>query len=87
MKSVNTIILVLVVAFGVGLLIKPAFGKTADNSSRTARDSKLKDLFSSLEGGVPKEPPRTFKTSEGFLRFLGSPPSTDSGQAGQVRII
>lgn len=76
MKSVITIILVLVVAFGLGLLIKPALGKTADNGSRAARDSKLKDLLSTLKGGVPEESPRTFQTPEGYLRFLGAPPST-----------
>ena len=64
MKFLNASIMVLIVAFGVGLLIKPAFGKTADNGSRAARESELKDLLDSLEGVRTKESPRSLPLPE-----------------------
>ncbi|NIP51572.1 MAG: hypothetical protein GWN00_22055 [Aliifodinibius sp.] len=51
-------------------------GGTVVNNKVAARASKLKDLLGSLEGERTKEAPRIFKTPEGHLRFLGSPPST-----------
>lgn len=53
-----------------------AFGQAPANGTPEGRALELKDLLGSIEG-IPREAPRTFKTPEGYLRFLGSPPSTN----------
>jgi len=53
------------------------FGESINEEIAT-RTSALKDLVASIEG-EPKEPPRIFRTREGYLRFIGTPPSTHFG--------
>jgi Zn-dependent metalloprotease len=50
-------------------------GQAPIKSTSEARALELKGLLSSLEG-VPHEPPRVFRTGEGYLRFIGAPPLT-----------
>jgi len=52
-----------------------AFGQSPSKAPRKARALQLQELLSSIEG-VAREPARTFKTKDGYLRFLGAPPST-----------
>jgi hypothetical protein len=73
MKLLN---IVLLVAIGMFLLIKPAFGKTADNSSRAARESKLKDLLSRVGWDLAHW---DFSTRHGTLLLL----RTFYGRIGQ----
>jgi len=51
------------------------FGQISSDVTVQARTSALKDLITSVEG-QPKEPIRIFKTKDGYLRFIGAPPST-----------
>lgn len=51
------------------------FGQTPAKGTPEARGLKLKGLLGSVEG-VAEESPRVFKTSQGYLRFIGTPPST-----------
>jgi len=53
-----------------------AFGQGPANGTPEGRALELKDLLGSIEG-VAKEAPRIFKAPEGYLRFVGAPPSTD----------
>jgi len=52
-----------------------AFGQSPSKVPRKARALQLQELSSSIEGAAG-EPMRTFKTKEGYLRFLGAPAST-----------
>lgn len=51
------------------------FSQTAPDSAGAGRASALRELLGSIEG-TPREAPRIFKTPEGYLRFVGAPPST-----------
>jgi len=62
--------IILVTAFS-----SATFAQTSGKVTSETRTSELKGLLNSLEG-VPHEPPRVFKTKEGYLRFIGSAPST-----------
>jgi len=52
-----------------------SFGQEPVNDARAKRALALQELLSSIEG-VSKEPTRTFKTKEGYLRFIGAAPAT-----------
>lgn len=52
-----------------------AFGQAPANGTPEGRALELKDLLGSVEG-TPREAPQIFKTKEGYLRFIGAPPST-----------
>jgi len=54
-----------------------AFSQTAPDSARAARASALRELSGSIEG-VAKESPQIFKTKDGYLRFVGAPPESES---------
>ena len=41
--------------------------------ARSARLARVRELYSAIEGPA-REPPRTFRTKEGYLRFLSAPP-------------
>ena len=62
--------IMLIISFFIGY-----FGQAQANDTLSARTSALQELLDSVEGEA-EEPPRIFKTSECYLRFLGSPPST-----------
>ena len=77
MKLPNIRVLVLLVALVVVLLIATGMltGETAANGTREARALALQEMLGSIEG-TPREAPQIFKTKEGYLRFVGAPPST-----------
>ena len=50
-------------------------GQSSSDVALQARTSALRNLLGSIEG-IAKEPPQVFKTREGYLRFIGAPPST-----------
>jgi hypothetical protein len=60
------------------------FVEAIDNKKQALRTSALRDLITSVEG-QPKEPPRIFKTKDGYLRFVGAPPSTYFAVAPEKR--
>jgi len=62
--------IILIISFPRG-----TFGQAQSNGTPAARALALQGLLDSVEG-VAEEPPRIFKTKEGYLRFVGSPPST-----------
>jgi len=57
------------------ILSKTAFCQGLSKDTRKARELQLEELRASINNAA-REPVRTFKTKEGYLRFLGSPPST-----------
>jgi len=63
-------LLLLIVGF-----FSTAFSQTATDSLRAARASALREMLGTIEG-VAKESAQIFKTKEGYLRFVGAPPST-----------
>ena len=63
-------LIIFIISFHIG-----AFGQAQANDTPAARASALKELLDSVDG-TAEEPPRIFKTKDGYLRFLGSPPST-----------
>jgi hypothetical protein len=64
-------LLILIVSFA-----SVGFGKITGEGTPEARALELKNLLDSIEG-LAKEPPRVFKTKEGYLRFVMAPPSTN----------
>lgn len=77
MKLLSKRILILLAAFAVVGLIKIGTGSGQGPADGTpeARASALQELLGSTEGR-PREAPRVFKAPEGYLRFVGAPPST-----------
>ena len=69
-------ILTLVIVAIVGL-IEPgtAFGGAPVENTSATRALALKDMLNSIQGEAD-EPPRIYKTQEGYLRFIGASPST-----------
>lgn len=63
-------LIILIISFPIG-----AFGQAQANDTPAARASALQELLDSVEGAA-EEPPRIFKTKDGYLRFVGTPPST-----------
>jgi Zn-dependent metalloprotease len=63
-------LIMLIISFFIG-----HFGLAHANDIQAPQASALQELLDSVEGEA-EEPPRIFKTSEGYLRFLGAPPST-----------
>ena len=63
-------LIILIISFPIG-----TFGQAQANDTPAARASALRELSGSIEG-VAKEAPQIFKTTEGYLRFVGAPPST-----------
>lgn len=61
-------LIILIVVF-----FSTVFGQTAPDSSRA---SALRELLGSIEG-TPRESSQIFRTKEGYLRFVGAPPSTN----------
>jgi len=61
-----------------------AFGQNSSKDIRKARALQLQELSSSIEG-VAREPKRTSKSKDGYLRFLGAPPSTHFAVAPAMR--
>jgi len=53
------------------------FAQGPPRGTPEARALELMDLLDSIEG-VDEEPPRVFKTKEGYLRFIMAPPSTEN---------
>jgi len=51
------------------------FGGEVSREARTARGAELRRLLRAVEG-ADEEPARTFKTSDGYLRFIGAGPAT-----------
>jgi hypothetical protein len=52
------------------------FGQIPIKGMTETRALELESLLDSIEG-IAKEPPRVFKTKEGYLRFIGAAPSTN----------
>lgn len=82
MKLSNKRVLILLVAFAIVTLLllgligdSAVSGQAASGGAEAARALALEELLASVEG-VAKESPRTFKTTDGYLRFVGAPPST-----------
>jgi len=71
-KSILFILSLIIFTVSVSIC---AFGQTLPDAERTGRALALRDLLQSIEG-VAEEPPRVYKTAEGYLRFIGAPPST-----------
>jgi len=51
------------------------FGQAASPGSRRARGAELRRLLRAVEGADEK-PARTFRTPEGYVRFLSAPAAT-----------
>ncbi len=69
---------ILYVSFLVILVISfssMAFGQSPSKVPRKARELQLEELRASINSAA-KEPARAFKTKEGYLRFIGAPPTT-----------
>jgi len=77
MKSLNARMLVLLVTLGVLGLIGTDAGviEIPVDNARAARALAFRELLGSIEG-TPREAPRIYKAEEGYLRFVGAPPST-----------
>lgn len=45
------------------------------DNARAARALAFRELLGSIEG-TPREAPRIYKAEDGYLRFVGAPPST-----------
>ena len=72
-KKVLTLLVPLVV---LALIIAiAAFSQTTPDIAQAERAAALKELISSIKG-VAEESARIYKTKEGYLRFIGAPPST-----------
>ena len=78
MKLLNRKKLILVAALLVVWLLGAgsAFGQAPANGTPEGRALELKDLLGSIEG-TPREATQIFKTPNGYLRFVGAPPSTN----------
>ena len=57
------------------MLSSVAFDQVPPKDTQKARALQLEELRASIDGAAG-EPARTFKTKDGYLRFLGAPPST-----------
>jgi len=74
MKGLSLTTVSFIVFILIGFSSKTS-GQSSSDVTVQARTSALRGLVGSIEG-IAREPPRTHKTKEGYLRFLMAPPST-----------
>ena len=72
-RSISLYVLPVLVFLATGVV----FAQGPPRGTPEARALDLMDLLDSIEG-VDEEPPRVFKTKEGYLRFIMAPPSAAS---------
>ena len=77
MKSFNLKgrLLIITLVLLVSIRTDTGFSQRPINNTQATRALKFRELLGSIEG-IGEEPARIFKTPEGYLRFIGAPPST-----------
>jgi len=74
MKGFSLTTVSFIVFIVIGFLSKTS-GQSSSDVAIQERAMALRNLLGSIEG-ISREPPQVFKTKEGYLRFIGAPPST-----------